>query len=73
MGLFGDLLGGDDWRDKPKDERRADLNRHRASKSALNANSEREHKRGVRDETVTYYQLNEAVIESEKHVPWWAR
>lgn len=56
------------WSDKPKTEQKADLNRYRAAKKAAN-NAARKH----RDEGVHTKQLNEAVIEAEKEIPWWLR
>lgn len=73
MGLFSDLLGGDEWRGKPKEEKAADISRHKATRAALEAASELERKAGIRDETPTYYICNEAVADSEQHVPWWRR
>lgn len=71
MGLLNRLLGGDEWRDKPKDEQRADIIRHKASKEALEQFSERERRRGNHDESPTYNQLNAGVIDAERDVPWW--
>ncbi len=73
MGLVSSLLGGDEWREKPREEKAADISRHKATRAALTAASEMERKAGVREETPTYYICNDAVIESEKHVPWWRR
>lgn len=58
------------WGDKPKAEQKADLNRYRASKKALD-NHGRKYK--DREETATYRQLNNAVLDAEKEIPWWAR
>ncbi len=68
MGLINALLGGSEWRDKPREEQQADIGRHKATKKALD--NSRLH---VREEGPAYYQLNEAVIEAEQHVPWWRR
>ena len=59
MGLFSS---------KPKAERQADNNRHAAIKKAQGNYRNRDRKADA-----TYYQLNEARAESEKHVPWWRR
>ncbi len=56
------------WSDKPKDEKKADIERHKSAKKAL-GNS----KKLGRDETPAFRQLNSHVIETEKEVPWWRR
>ena len=58
------------WGDKPKSEQKADLNRYKASKKALNNHARKSRER---EETATYRQLNAAVIDAEKEIPWWAR
>ena len=58
------------WSNKPKAEQKADINRYKASKKALDQHARRHRER---DETATYRQLNAAVIEAEKEIPWWAR
>jgi len=68
MGLIDSLLGGSEWRDKPKEEKAADINRHKATRQALEASG-----RHAREEGPTYYLFNSAVLDSEKHVPWWRR
>ena len=60
MGLFSS--------DKPKAERRADIDRHKAIKRAQDNYQSRD-----RNEDATARQLNEARIEAEKDVPWWRR
>jgi hypothetical protein len=56
------------WSDKPKEEKKADLNRYKATKKALE-NS----KKVVREECPAFWQLNSAVIEAEQEIPWWRR
>jgi len=58
------------WNDKVKEEKKADVNRYKASKKALD-NHGRKHRE--REETATYRQLNAAVIEAEQEIPWWRR
>jgi hypothetical protein len=58
------------WGDKPKAEQKADINRYKASLKALH-NHQRTDK--DREETATYRQLNAAVLDAEKEIPWWAR
>ena len=60
-------------RDAAKAEQWVAVEQHRAYRKALNQNGERERKRGVDDETGTYHQLNSAVIDAERDVPWWRR
>lgn len=43
----------------------------RAADKALNANSDRERKAGIRDETPEYQRLNAAANEAAAHVSWW--
>ena len=71
MGLFSNLLGGDEWRGKPKEEKQADIIRHKSTKQALAADTERQKRAGTLDENPTYILFNSAVIDSEQHVPWW--
>lgn len=73
MGLLNSLLGGDEWRGKPPEEKAADIIRHKSTKRALEAASELEWKAGIREETPTYILHNSAVADSEQHVPWWRR
>ena len=61
MGLFRDS-------GKSREEQKADNNRHRALKKAANNTA-----RKYRDETWVHGQLNDAIIENEKHVSWWLR
>ena len=68
MGFISELLGGSEWRDKPKEEKAADIDRHRATRQALEASY-----RHAREVGPTYYLFNAAVIDAEKHVPWWRR
>lgn len=58
------------WRDKPKEERKADLSRYRAARRAAETGTR---KFGLHDESPTSDELNSLVIESEKEVPWWHR
>ncbi|SOE13674.1 hypothetical protein SAMN06272775_4650 [Streptomyces sp. 2323.1] len=46
---------------------------HKAAKQALHDNQRAERAAGIREETDTYRELNAAVIETEKHVPWYRR
>lgn len=59
--------------DRLPEERKVDVLQYKAYRAALNQNGERERRSGVRDETVTFWQLNSAVAETEKRVPWWRR
>lgn len=54
--------------DRTKAEKQADINRHKALKRAAEATARRH-----RDETYVHKQLNDAIIENEKNVPWWRR
>jgi hypothetical protein len=56
------------WKDKPKAEQQADLKRYRASKKVLDNYRNRE---GVED--APYRQMNAAVLEAEREIPWWRR
>jgi hypothetical protein len=56
------------WFDKPREERRADIERHKALKKAAE-NTARKH----RDETWVHKHLNDAIIEAEREIPWWRR
>jgi hypothetical protein len=58
------------WNDKEKAEQRADLNRYRSSKKALDQHAR---KYREREETATYRQLNAAVHDAEKEIPRWLR
>ncbi len=60
MGLFGN--------DKPKAERQADNDRHKALKRAQDNYLPRD-----RNEDATARQLNAARAENEQHVSWWRR
>ena len=71
MGFFSDMFGGGD--DRLPEERAVDREQHRAYRKALGQNGEWERKHGHREESPTYWQLNSAVIESERDVPWWRR
>jgi hypothetical protein len=51
-----------------KAERKADIERHNALKKAGEA-AARKH----RDETWVHRQINDALIENEKNLPWWRR
>jgi hypothetical protein len=68
MGLFSSLLGGDEWRDKPAEEKAADINRYKALRKANEESS-----KVIREECPTYYQMQEAIIDAEADVPWWRR
>ncbi|KIZ18650.1 hypothetical protein [Streptomyces natalensis] len=46
---------------------------HKAAKKALHDNQRAEQAAGIREETDTYRELNAAVNETEKHVPWYRR
>lgn len=46
---------------------------HKAAKRALRANQRAEQAAGITEETDTYLALNDRVLETEKHVPWWRR
>lgn len=71
MGLISALLGGDEWRSKPPEEKQADISRHKAYKAALEQHAEWQRQHGDHEETPTYNQLNSAVIDTDKDVPWW--
>ena len=58
------------WNDKPKAEQQADLNRYKASKKALDQHARNKKER---EETASYRQLNQAVLDAEKEIPWWKR
>lgn len=74
MGLFSSLLGGDEWRSKPAEEKAADISRHKAYKKALDQHYEWAKKHpGQLEETPTYNQLNGAVNDTDQDVPWWRR
>ena len=69
MGLFS---GGKD--DRTKEEREVARLQHKAYKKALDEHYEwcKKHPSQL-EETPTYNQLNSAVIDAEKDVPWWRR
>lgn len=46
---------------------------YKAAKQALRENQAAEIAAGVTEETETFLALNERVLETEKHVPWWRR
>lgn len=46
---------------------------HKAALKALHANQAAEKKAGITEETDTYRELNAAVLDAEKHVPWYRR
>lgn len=46
---------------------------HKAAKAALRANQRAEIEAGVTEETDTFLALNDRVLETEKHVPWYRR
>ncbi|WP_158745272.1 hypothetical protein [Streptomyces sp. NRRL S-1448] len=46
---------------------------HKAALKALHDNQRAEQAAGIREETDTYRELNAAVHEAEKHVPWYRR
>ena len=52
------------WQDKPEAEKKADLNRYRAAKKALHQYEAK------RRDDATYRQLNSAVNEYEREIPW---
>lgn len=47
--------------------------RLKAARQALEANSRRERRAGIRHETARHQRLNSEVIKAEKAVPWWRR
>lgn len=51
---------------KPKDELKK-------ARKALDVNSRRERKAGIKHETAAFRRLNRAVIVAEKNVSWWRR
>ena len=53
------------WRDKPKAEQKADLNRYKAARKVLDGYRNKE---GVED--ATYRQANQLVIDAEREIPW---
>ena len=67
MGLFSSSAQ-DGWRGKPKEERRADIGRYKSARKAAEQAA-----KNLRDECYATMQLNDAVIEAEKHIPWWRR
>lgn len=63
---------------KPADDKAAQdkaVAEYKKAKKALDANSERERKAGIRDETPEYLRLNAAVNEAleNQSLPWWRR
>jgi hypothetical protein len=60
MGLF-----------RKTDEERANIAEMKAADAALNANSDRERKAGIRDETPEYQRLNGAANEAAAKVSFW--
>jgi len=56
------------WRDKPQAEQQADLKRYRAAKKAANNAARR-----FGAENAATRQLNSAVIEAEREIPWHLR
>ncbi|MGW3272553.1 hypothetical protein ACWDFH_13915 [Streptomyces kronopolitis] len=46
---------------------------HKAALKALHDNQRAEIATGIREETDTYRELNNRVLETEKHVPWYRR
>lgn len=53
-------------------EEKAAIANMRAADKALNDNSDREHKAGVRDETPEYQRLNKAANEAAAKVGFWS-
>jgi hypothetical protein len=51
-------------------ERQADLVRYRAARKAAETGTR---KLGIRDESPTSRELNAAVTEAEREIPWWRR
>ncbi len=60
MGLF-----------KKTDEEKANIAAMKAADAALNANSDRERRAGIRDETPEYQRLNAAANEAAAKVGFW--
>ncbi len=60
MGMFKD--------DRPKEEKKADIDRHKATKKAQNNYQPKD-----RNESPTTRQMNAARAEAEKDVSWWRR
>ena len=56
------------WRDKPKEEKQANLNAHKGARQAAEQMS-----KVFRDQNAATIEANALVIETEKHVPWWRR
>lgn len=50
---------------------KAAVQKMRAADKALNDNSDREHRAGIRDETPEYQRLNRAANEAAAQVPFW--
>lgn len=57
-------------RDKDVRKGRAELKQARTELARV---SERDRRRGIRDETPQYLKANRAVVDAEKKLPWWAR
>jgi hypothetical protein len=60
MGLF-----------KKTAEEKSAIAEMKAADKALNENSDREHRAGIRHETPTYQRLNAAANEAAEKVSWW--
>ena len=61
------------WKDKPKAEQKADLSLYRAAKRALH-DYQAKHRHDHRERgDATYRQLNSAVNEYEREIPWRLR
>jgi len=56
------------WRDRPREERAASINAHRAARAAAEQAG-----KVLKDECPATVELNALVIETEKHIPWWRR
>ncbi|MGY5127299.1 hypothetical protein [Streptomyces nigrescens] len=57
------------WKKTPEEKQAiADM---KAADKALNDNSDRERKAGIRDETPEYQRLNRAANEAAAKVSWW--
>lgn len=52
---------------------KSEVARLKAARAALEANSRREKRAGIRAETAKFRKLNRDVIEAEKAVSWWRR
>lgn len=56
------------WFDKPKEERQANIARHRLARKAAEQAA-----RAHPDEHMVHHQLNEEIIDAERDIPWWRR